>query len=437
MPRSCAHSVRLAAVGTTIAVLGSSIAIGSAGADTRPTDKQPVAIGSNGAVATVDADATAAGIDVLRKGGNAVDAAVAAAATLGVTEPFSAGIGGGGFFVYFDAATGEVHTIDGRETAPLRMEADAFVDESTGLPIPFADAVTSGLSAGVPGTPMTWQTALERWGTIRLKEALKPATRVATRGFVVDQTFRDQTLSNATRFDDFTSTRDLFLPGGDAPQVGSVFRNRDLADTYRRLGQQGVDLLYRGQLAQEIVQTVQQPPVAPDVTRLVREGLMEVADLAAYEAPLRPPTRVDYRGLEVFGMGPPSSGGSTVGEALNILEHWDLGVARPSAGVAPLYGGQRAELRRPQPLRRGRARRTARRAAVAGVRGRASLSRIGPTRRDQAGAPGIAGRRLRPLPGGCRRGYGGVGRNLDHAPHGRRPMGQRRRLHAHHRVDRR
>ena len=325
MARSSAHRLRLAAATTAVAVIGGSIAAGPAGADPRPTDKQPVAIGSRGAVATVDADATAAGLDVLRKGGNAVDAAVAAAATLGVTEPFSAGIGGGGFFVYFDAATGEVSTIDGRETAPAEMQVDAFVDISTGMAIPFADAVSSGLSAGVPGTPMTWQVALEQWGTISLKDALKPATRVATRGFVVDQTFQDQTLANKMRFDDFTTTRELFLPGGDAPGVGSIFRNLDLADTYRQLGKHGVDLLYRGPLANEIVQTVKQPPVAPDVTREVREGLMEVADLAAYEALLRPPTRVDYRGLEVFGMGPPSSGGSTVGEALNILENWDLG----------------------------------------------------------------------------------------------------------------
>ena len=101
---------------------------------------------------------------MLRRGGNAVDAAVAAAATLGVTEPFSAGIGGGGFFVYYDAATGQVHTIDGRETAPMAMQSDAFVEN--GVPIPFADAVTSGLSVGVPGTPRTWATALDQWGSL-------------------------------------------------------------------------------------------------------------------------------------------------------------------------------------------------------------------------------------------------------------------------------
>ena len=284
----------------------------------RTTEKQPVAVGSGGAVATVDAEATRVGLEVLRKGGNAVDAAVAAAATLGVTEPYSAGIGGGGFFVYYDAATGEVHTIDGRETAPQAMQEDAFVEN--GNPILFSDAVTSGLSVGVPGTPQTWDVALDQWGTISLGEALHGATQVALRGFVVDQTFVDQTAANAAWFAAFTSTSELYLPGGQPPELGSVFRNRDMAATYDLLAEQGVQALYTGPLAQDIVDAVQEPPIAPGVTRLVRPGLMELGDLASYEALLREPTAVGYRGLDVFGMGPPSSGGSTVGEALNIIE---------------------------------------------------------------------------------------------------------------------
>jgi gamma-glutamyltranspeptidase/glutathione hydrolase len=284
----------------------------------RQVDKVPVAEGTGGAVATVDADATRIGLDVLRKGGNAVDAAVAAAAALGVTEPYSAGIGGGGFFVYYEAATGEVHTIDGRETAPQAMQADAFVED--GVPIPFGEAVSSGLSVGVPGTPETWDVALETWGTLDLKQALKPATQLARRGFVVDGTFQSQTASNAARFDDFTSTAELFLPGGAPPEPGTVFRNRDLAATYDLMARQGVDVLYSGEVADDIVATVQDPPVAPDVERTVRSGLMELSDLEAYTAPFREPTLVSYRGLDVYGMAPPSSGGSTVGEALNIIE---------------------------------------------------------------------------------------------------------------------
>lgn len=300
------------------AVLALTAGIAPAAAHPRPGDKVPVAVGTGGAVATVDADATRVGIEVLRKGGNAVDAAVAAAATLGVTEPFSSGIGGGGFFVYYDAATGAVHTIDGRETAPMAMRSDSFVEG--GVPIPFADAVTSGLSVGVPGTPATWQTALDRWGSMSLRTALSGATEVARRGFLVDQTFVDQTTANVARFSAFRSSADLFLRRGAPPAVGSVFRNRDLADTYDLLGRKGVGELYTGRLAREIVETVQRPPVRRHSTLVVRPGLLERTDLASYVAPLREPTLVSYRGLDVYGMAPPSSGGSTVGEALNILE---------------------------------------------------------------------------------------------------------------------
>jgi gamma-glutamyltranspeptidase/glutathione hydrolase len=287
-------------------------------ADPRSVAKTPTAVGTGGAVATVDADATRVGLDVLRKGGNAVDAAVAAAATLGVTEPFSAGIGGGGFFVYYDATSEQVHTIDGRETAPQAMGPNSFGD------LAFNDAVTSGLSVGVPGTPATWQEALDRWGTLSLNKALQGGRQVASRGFVVDSTFRQQTADNQDRFNDFTSTRDLYLPGGQPPAVGTVFKNPDLADTYDRLGSDGVDWLYDGSLAGEIVNTVKHPPLAPDANRDPKPGLMETSDLAAYTAPLRKPTVVDYRGLTVYGMAPPSSGGSTVGEALNILDNVNL-----------------------------------------------------------------------------------------------------------------
>jgi gamma-glutamyltranspeptidase/glutathione hydrolase len=292
--------------------------------------KDEIAIGSGGAVSSVDPYATKIGLDVLERGGNAVDAAVATAAALGVTEPYSAGIGGGGFFVYYDSSSGDVHTIDGRETAPADMAVDSFLEN--GEPIPFAEAVTSGLSVGVPGTPATWELALDRWGSIKLKDALRPAAQLARKGFVVDQTFQQQTTDNSARFADFTSTRELFLPGGAPPAVGSVLRNPDLALTYTLLGSLGTDFLYEGQLGEEIVATVKQPPVVPGSTRNVRTGLMELPDLADYRALLRDPTLIDYRGLTVAGMAPPSSGGSTVGEALNILEGSDLaGLDRPEA----------------------------------------------------------------------------------------------------------
>ncbi|WP_114558833.1 gamma-glutamyltransferase [Desertihabitans aurantiacus] len=306
------------ALGLTAATL---VAAPDAEARTRPV-RQPVAVGSGGAVATVDPEASAIGLDVLARGGNAVDAAVASAAALGVTEPYSAGIGGGGFFVFYEAATGEVHTLDGRETAPAAMRADTFAPGGTA--IPFAEAVTSGLSVGVPGTPATWEEALERWGTITMNRALAGSIQLARRGFEVDETFRSQTESNADRFADFPATRELFLPDGEAPVVGTRFRNPDLADTYRLIAREGADAITTGPVAEDIVETVQQPPVDPAADRVVRPGLMTTADLAAYEVVEREPTVSDYRGLEVYGMGPPSSGGTTVGEALNVLERFDL-----------------------------------------------------------------------------------------------------------------
>jgi gamma-glutamyltranspeptidase / glutathione hydrolase len=325
MPRSArallaALSLALCLVAT---LAGPGAATTRAGRGHPPT-KQPVAVGTGGAIATVDLDASAAGLEVLRKGGNAVDAAVAAAATLGVTEAYSAGIGGGGFMVVYLAGQRRVVTIDGRETAPAAFREDSFIDPATGAPIPFAERVTSGLGVGVPGTPATWRHALRRYGTMPLGKLLGPAIRVAERGFVVDQTFHDQTASNAARFAAFPATAELFLPGGAPPPVGSVLRNPDLARTYRLLARQGIRAFYRGPLAEAIVDTVQDPPVDPATTLNVRPGLMTEADLAAYRAPERAPTRVRYRGHQVYGMGPPSSGGSTVGEALNILEGYDL-----------------------------------------------------------------------------------------------------------------
>ncbi len=156
----------------------------------------PTAIGTGGAAATVDVLATQAAVDTLRNGGNAVDAAVAAAAVLGVTEPFSCGIGGGGFMVLYRASDGKVTTIDGRETAPAAMRPDSFWEN--GAPLPFNDARFSGLSVGVPGTVETWDEALERYGTISLADALAAGIRVARDGFVVDQTFFDQTQTTST-----------------------------------------------------------------------------------------------------------------------------------------------------------------------------------------------------------------------------------------------
>ncbi|WP_405020219.1 gamma-glutamyltransferase [Kitasatospora sp. NBC_00070] len=292
-------------------------------AQSGPPPKVPEAVGWGGAVASVDADATAAGLEVLRRGGNAVDAAVATAAALGVAEPYSAGIGGGGYFVHYDARTGRVETLDGREVAGRTAGETLF--QENGAPLAFADAVTSGLSVGVPGAPATWAQALELWGSRDLDEVLKPAVKLADRGFTVDQTFVDQTALNETRFRAFPDTSKLFLPGGKLPVLGSTFRNPELAATYRELGRKGVQTLYRGALADDIVRTLQHPPVDPASGWNARPGRVDRKDLADYRVIRRQPTHVDYRGYDVYGMAPSSSGGTTVGEALGILEHSDLG----------------------------------------------------------------------------------------------------------------
>ncbi|MGW0941422.1 gamma-glutamyltransferase [Streptomyces sp. NPDC002623] len=322
MGRSVARKLSVLAVSAAVVTVGAA-APPAAGGTT--VEKVPVAVGYGGAVASVDADASAAGIEVLRKGGNAVDAAVATAAALGVTEPYSTGIGGGGYFVYYDAKSRTVHTIDGRETAPLTAGSGLFLEN--GAPLAFADAVSSGLSVGTPGAPATWATALKQWGSQKLGTVLKPAERIARDGFTVDDTFRSQTAGNETRFRYFPDTAELFLPGGQLPVVGSTFKNPDLARTYAELGRKGVDAIYRGDLGKDIVSTVNNPPVDPSSGWNARPGKLTAKDLAAYRAKVQAPTKTSYRGLGVYSIAPSSSGGTTVSEALNILENTDLSKA--------------------------------------------------------------------------------------------------------------
>jgi gamma-glutamyltranspeptidase/glutathione hydrolase len=305
-----------------VAAIAVALVLGvSASADVAPSGP-PTSTGTGGAAATVERLATQAAIDELKAGGDAVDAAVTAAGVLGVTEPFSCGIGGGGFMV-IRTADGKVTTIDGRETAPAAMTPTSFWEN--GAPLPFNDARWSGISVGVPGTLATWQEALEKYGTITLAQALHPGIRVARDGFVVDQTFFDQTQQAVPYFDDIPATAALFLdPDGTPHDVGTVFRNPDLARAYERIAHLGSKGLYRGAIADAIVNTVQHPNPAPTADHVWRAGVMTMRDLHDYAAPEREPTHVSYRGLDVYSMGPPSSGGSTVGEALNILEGYDL-----------------------------------------------------------------------------------------------------------------
>ncbi len=286
--------------------------------------KEPTSTGSGGAAASVDELATRTAVETLREGGNAVDAAVASASVLGVTEPFSAGIGGGGFML-IRTPEGKVKTIDGRETAPAAMTPESFLDE--GEPLGFNRARYSGLSAGVPGTVATWDKAIKRYGTISLAKALRPGIAVARGGFRIDRTFFDQIAENLDWFDDIPSTAELYLnKNGNPRSVGSTLRNRDLADAYERIGDLGAERgFYRGVIARAMAEAAQDPPIADGADHPWLAGLLTRNDIHSYAALWRPPTKISYRGQEVWGMGPPSSGGSTVGEVLNILEGYNLG----------------------------------------------------------------------------------------------------------------
>src|ERR687891_397887 len=239
--------------------------------------------------------------------------------------------GGGGFMV-IRTSDGQVTTIDHRETAPAVMHPQSFFEG--GAPLPFTAARYSGLSAGVPGTVQGWADALANYGTMSLADVLQPAIEVAREGFQVDQVFHDQVLGNVDFFDDITSSEALYLdPDGTPPDVGTTFTNPDMALAYERIAHLGPKGFYRGAIADAMVEAVRNPPVDDDANHVWRPGVMTMRDVMGYRAPERDPTLVSYRGLDVYGMGPPSSGGSTGGEALNILGGWDLRALPPEQAL--------------------------------------------------------------------------------------------------------
>ncbi len=316
---------RAGAVSVALLAAAGVVAAPAGATATPPPAKNPVAKGYGGAVVSDTVQATQAGLDVLRRGGTAADAAVAVAATLGVTDPNMAGLGGGGYFVHYDARSGRVSTVDGRETTPAAGGADMFVNPATGQPYAFADAVTSGLSVGTPGMLATWERALRRWGRFGLDDVLKPAIKVADQGFPVTPQLRKEIEQNQARFKQFSSTAALYLPGGAPPAVGSTLRNPDLAATYREIARSGSRAFYGGSIGRDVAAAAQNPPLAADATITPPKGLLTAEDLRRYRVIDQAPTHVRYRGLDVYGMAPSSSGGITVGEALNILETSDLG----------------------------------------------------------------------------------------------------------------
>ena len=290
--------------------------------------KTPVANGSGGAVATISEQASQSAMTILNQGGNAVDAAVAAAATLGVTDPFSCGIGGGGFMLIYLAKDKRVITIDHREMAPASFSATVF--QENGKELDFDATVESGASVGVPGTVRGWHEALNRYGSMTFKQVLAPAIGVASAGFPVTDTFNQLIAENKKKLALFSSASALYLKDGKALPAGSLLKNPGLAKAYRDIAANGQKAFYHGPMARAIVAAVNRTPAAPGVK--VRGGSMALADLANYEARIRLPVRSSYRGYELYGMPLPSSGGVTIAEALNILEAYDLkALPRPNA----------------------------------------------------------------------------------------------------------
>ncbi|HEY2654545.1 MAG TPA: gamma-glutamyltransferase, partial [Solirubrobacteraceae bacterium] len=317
-------------IGTLLAVLvaacgavQSGVALGASRHDRYPNE--PVATGTGGAVASMDVNASRAGIDVLRRGGNAVDAAVATASALGVSVPFVAGPGGGGFMVIYNARTHQVTTIDGRESCPSACTSTMFINPSTGQPMGYTQASDQPLSTGVPSMVATWAKAVQLYGRRSFGADLQPAISLAQRGFRVNFDFNQLEQSGLGLLQAYPSSSWLLTPSGDPLPVGTLLRNPDLAHTYQLLAKDGPQALYDGPIGQAIVQADDHPVLTPGQTVVTQPGIMSMSDLQAYQARVLAPTHVNYRGIDIYGMAPPSSGGSTEGEILNILDNFKLG----------------------------------------------------------------------------------------------------------------
>jgi gamma-glutamyltranspeptidase/glutathione hydrolase len=293
----------------------------------------PVATGRGGAVASMDPGASQAGIDVLKEGGNAVDAAVATASALGVTIPFVAGPGGGGFMVIYLAKTHQVITIDGRENCPAACTATMFTDPKTGQPLGYDYASDQPLATGVPSNVATWATAVSRFGNKSLAADLQPAIGLAKQGFRVNADFQQLTESDLPELQAYPASSWLLDSSGNPLPVGYLLRNPDLAKTYEMLAKYGPSYLYDGSLGQAIVQADDHPVLTPGQSVVHLPGIMTTSDLRSYQAHVRAPTHVTYRGLDMYSMAPPSSSGTTVGEALNILSGYDLSSEPPALAL--------------------------------------------------------------------------------------------------------
>ncbi|MFQ6547877.1 gamma-glutamyltransferase [Aestuariibius sp. 2305UL40-4] len=269
----------------------------------------------NWMVAAANPLAVEAGARVLREGGTAADAMVAVQAVLGLVEPQSSGLGGGAFLVWYDAASGEVTTLDGRETAPMAATPTYFQDEN-GEPLQFFDAVVGGRSVGTPGTPALLEAAHRRWGRANWEGLFTEAITLAEDGFTVSPRLATLVSNDEERLQRFPDTAAYFFPGGTAIAEGDTLFNADYADTLRALARDGSRAFYEGEIAEDIVRTVRNAEGNP--------GLLALTDLERYQVIERPAVCADYRETQVCGMGPPSSGALTVGQILGMLGNFNL-----------------------------------------------------------------------------------------------------------------
>ncbi|GLQ25585.1 gamma-glutamyltransferase [Sulfitobacter pacificus] len=280
-------------------------------------------------VAAANPHAVKAGADVLAAGGTAADALVAVQVVLGLVEPQSSGLGGGAFLVWYDAATGEVTTLDGRETAPLAVTPRLFQDEA-GEPLKFFDAVVGGRSVGTPGTPALLAEVHQRWGTQDWATLLQPGIDMAEDGFTVSPRLAKLVAGDAERLASSAVTSAYFMPEGVAIAAGDTLTNAAYAETLRRFAAEGAGAFYGGQIGRDIVATVQGAPGNP--------GVLAEVDLAIYQVKERPAVCAPYRAHEVCGMGPPSSGAVAVGQILGALEGHDLSAGPQDLTVRRLMG---------------------------------------------------------------------------------------------------
>ena len=270
----------------------------------------------NWMVSVANPHAAAAGARVLSEGGTAADAMVAVQAVLGLVEPQSSGIGGGAFLVWYDSKSGEITTLDGRETAPLAATPRLFQNEN-GERLKFWDAVVGGRSVGVPGTPALMEAAHKKWGQNSWNSLFSEAIDLADNGFAVSPRLAALVARDAERLDRFSDTAEYFFPNEQPLVEGHLLTNPAYADLMRRMAKDGAEVIYFGDIARAIINTVRGAEKNP--------GVLSLTDLQIYKVKERPAVCAPFRGHQVCGMGPPSSGALTVGQILGLLNQFPPG----------------------------------------------------------------------------------------------------------------